>query len=434
MKYNATSIQQHQAAKLLNQHYKQTGYNVMGDGVRLCRRAKAHNSTNPRTAYIKVIPREGGYIAKMQDVAHCGNAHLCPFCSSTKAMHMRLWMNIVFLPRLKEKGLVTGLMTLTAHHQRNSNWSEFSANYFKAQAAFSIAMRREIKALDSLGRIRGVETPVGSNGLHIHTHDLFTYKPGADIDAFRATALKKWKAALKKFGLSCNKHGVDIKEHGSFDPYYIAKEIAAHDTKTSSKSDLVSLFKLLDKSARGDKQASHDWIRAALALQGRDRFNVGMLAKNLGIPSPSDWKRPEGVAKTDPVATIEYPQTQHMMATSNDSNRPGLALILHSARQEPNAPGKTQAMVNALCVDYTKQKLLAVPLQAAAAYARAQANNANLVALGAIAFDKQEATDALSLAEIKHQHAEHIKDINAKLQRTLAPIVHIERGIELDFS
>lgn len=434
MKYHATSIQQHQAATLLNQDYRRTGKNILGDGVKLCRRAKAHNSTNPRTAYIAVTPRAGGYIAQMRDVAHCGNAHLCPFCSSTKAMHMRLWMNIVFFPRLKEKGLVTGLMTLTAHHQRHSDWSEFSDNYFKAQAAFSIAMRREMKALNSLGRIRAVETPVGSNGLHIHTHDLFTYIPGADIDSFRAIALTKWKAALRKFGLSCNKHGVDIKEHGSFDPFYIAKEIAAHDTKTSSKSDLVSLFKLLDKSARGDKQASHDWIRAAKAIQGRDRWNVGMLAKNLGIPSPSDWQRPEDVAKTDPIATIEYPQTQHIMATSNDSSRPGLALILHSARQEPAAPGRTQRMVNALCVDYTKQKLLAAPLQAAAAYARSQANNASLVAQGAIAFDKQEATDALSLAEVKHQHAERIANIHARLQRALTPVAYVAPNLELDFS
>jgi hypothetical protein len=434
MKYNATSIQQHQAAKLLNQYYRDTGLNIMGDGLKLCRRAKAHNSANPQIAYIAVTPREGGYMAQMKDVAHCGNAHLCPFCSSTKAAHMRLWLKDVFFVALQKTGLVTGLLTLTAHHKRDHNWAEFSANYFKAQAAFSIAMRREMKTIGSIGRIRAVETPVGTNGLHIHTHDLFTYRLGASIEAFQAIALTKWKSALRKFGMSCNKHGVDIKEHGSFDPYYIAKEIAAHDTKECSKSDLVSLFKLLDKSARGDKHAGRDWIRAALALQGRDRFNVGMLAKNLCVESPSDWKRPEGVAKTDPVATIEYPQAQHLMATSNDSNRAGLALILHSARQEPNGAGKTQKMVNALCMEYTKQKLLEAPLKAAAAYARAQENNANLVALGAIAFDTQDRTDALALDEIKHQQAQRIANINAKLAHALAPVIPYTRGLELDFS
>jgi hypothetical protein len=434
MKYNATSIQQHQAAKLLNQYYRNTGQNIMGDGLKLCRRAKAHSSSNPQYAYIAVIPREGGYVAQMKDVAHCGNAHLCPFCSPTKAAHMRLWLNSVFFPALDKRGLVTGLLTLTAHHQRNSDWAKFSNNYFLAQAAFSIAMRRYLKAIGSIGRIRGVETPVGSNGLHIHTHDLFTYLLGADIEVFRAIALKKWKAALKKFGLSCNKHGVDIKEHGSFDPFYIAKEMAAHDTKTSSKSDLVSLFKLLDKSARGDKQASQDWIRAALALQGRDRFNVGMLARNLGITSPSDWKRPEGVAKTDPVAIIEYPQAQHMMATSNDSDRPGLALILHAARRETNSQGNTKTMVTALCVDYTKQKLLAAPIAAAKAYARAKEHSANMVATGAIAFNKLDEHDALALAEIEHQNAERILNVQNRLFEILNPTPLLISKLELDFS
>lgn len=131
-------------------------------------------------------------------------------------------------------------------------------------------MRRNFKAIGSLGRVRAMESPVGSNGLHIHIHDLFTYAPDADIDALTANALTKWKAALRKHGLHCSKRGVDIKKSGDFDPRYIAKELVAHDTKTDSKSDLVTLFKLLDKSARGDKQAGQDWIRAAKAIQGRD--------------------------------------------------------------------------------------------------------------------------------------------------------------------
>jgi hypothetical protein len=127
-------------------------------------------------------------------------------------------------------------------------------------------------------------------------------------DALTIIALKKWKNALRQFGLHCSKRGVDIQKDGDFDPRYIAKELAAHDTKTDSKSDLVTLFKLLDKSARGDKQAGQDWIRVAKAIQGRDRWNVGQLASKLGIASPSDWKKPEIVATTDaaPVQVIEH--------------------------------------------------------------------------------------------------------------------------------
>lgn len=55
-----------------------------------------------------------------------------------------------------------------------------------------------------------MESPVGSNGLYIHMHDLFTYSPNADIEALKVIALAKWKAALRKHGLHCSKRGVDI--------------------------------------------------------------------------------------------------------------------------------------------------------------------------------------------------------------------------------
>ena len=176
-----------------------------------------------------------------------------------------------------------------------------------------------------------------------------------DLDEFQKIVLKHWKAALKKFGLSCNSHGVDIKPEGKFDIGYIAKEMAAYDTKDNSKSDLKNLFQLLDMSAKGDKQASADWIRAARAIQGRDRWNVGQLAKKLGIPCPSEWKKPEGIVKVDPQRLlISYPQPQHMVATSPANPRAGLAFILRAARNEASRPGTTHRMVLRMCDETIK--------------------------------------------------------------------------------
>ena len=359
MKFNTTSIQQHQAARLLNRDYRLTRKNILGDGLKLCRRAKAHNSNNPNTAYIAVTPTQDGFIAKMHDVAKCGNAHLCAYCSCMKAAHMRSWITTMFVPEVKRRGLKIGLMTLTAHHKRESNWSDFVANFYRALAAFSIDMQRDMKAIGSIGRIRGVETPIGSNGLHLHPHDLFTYQHGTDIAALEVVALAKWKKALRKFGLHCSKRGVDIKKDGDFDPNYIAKELAAHDTKTDSKSDLVTLFELLDKSARGDKQAGLDWIRAAKAIQGRDRWNVGQLAHKLGIPSPSDWKRPEIASMTPsaPVQLIMYPQAHHMVATCPNNERAGLAFVLRAARNEAARPGSVQRMALRMCDETIKANI-----------------------------------------------------------------------------
>ena len=269
---------------------------------------------------------------------------------------MREWINVVFLPEVKCRKLFIGLLTLTAHHKRDTDWTLFVANFYAALEVFANTMRRNFKAIGSLGRIRAMESPVGSNGLHIHMHDLFTYMPGADIVALGAIALAKWKAALRKFGLHCSKRGVDIKKDGEFAPCYIAKELAAHDTKTDSKSDLITLFKLLDKSARGDKQAGQDWIRTAKAIQGRDRWNVGQLAHKLGIPSPSDWKNPEVASMNDatPVQLIEYPQSHHMIATSPNNERAGLAFILRAAKNEAARPGSVQRMALRMCDETIK--------------------------------------------------------------------------------
>lgn len=357
-----TPLRQHQAARLLNQHYRATKENILGDGLKLCRRAKAHNSHNPDTAYIAVSKKDGKTYVNMHDVAHCGNAHLCAYCSSVKSAHMRDWLTQIFLPEIDKRGLNIGLLTLTAHHKRDCDWSAFTANFYLALTDFRRSIKYNFDAIGSLGRIRTMESPVGPNGLHIHIHDLFTYKTGANIENFEKVALNKWKAALKKYGLRCNNHGVNLQAHGQFDARYIAKdiaaEIAAHDTKKKSKSDLKTLFELLDQSRRGDTQAGKDWIRAAKAIQGRNRWNVGQLATKLGIPCPSEWKKPDRQAIDEEAAQlIEYPQAHHLVATAPSNERAGLAFILRAARSEAKRSGSVKHMAFRMCEETIKSNI-----------------------------------------------------------------------------
>lgn len=357
-----TANRQQQAARLLNQHYAATKENLLGDGLKLCRRAKAHNSHNPDTAYIEVNTKDGRTFANMRDVAHCGNAHLCAHCSSVKAAHMRDWITEIFLPEIDRRGLSIGLLTLTAHHKRDIDWVVFVDKFYLALSEFRTSIKRSLSALGSLGRIRTMESPVGSNGLHIHIHDLFTYTPGADIDAFLEVALKKWKAALKKFGLRCNGHGVDLRKNGEFDARYIAKEIAAevaaYDTKTESKKDLQTLFQLLDKNRLGETLAGNDWIRAAKAIQGRDKWNVGQLATKLNIPCPSEWRKPKDRAMDEEQSQlIEYPQVHHMVATAPTNERAGLAFILRAARNESTHAGSVKRMALRMCEETIKSNI-----------------------------------------------------------------------------
>lgn len=354
MHHHEPQIQQHEAARLIARHYLLTRENVQGDGLVLCRRAKWFHSNEPDTAIVNVYEQKDERLtAKMHDVATCGNAHLCPYCARTKAAHNSDWIGLVLVPTVKEAGLTMSLLTLTAFHKRDCDWTAFADLFFQALLVFYKNIRRDLDKIGFVGRYRGLEAPVGPNGLHLHPHDLLVHESGADLDAFFKMAEKKWRNALKKFGLRCNKHGIHLKNPGTFDPRYIAKEIASYDSKDKSEYGLVTLSELLSRSARGDKQAGGDWIRAARALQGRDRWNVGQLAGKLEIPSPSEWKRPAS-AETRLVNVIKYPQAHHMHATSPSNPRPALAHIFNAAIRETRNPateGRTANMALRMCAE-----------------------------------------------------------------------------------
>lgn len=446
MKFNATSIRQHEASKLLTKNFLETGKNILGDGLKLCQRAKAHHTQDPNTAFVVVEKKSikerinGKYVtqtytlARMHDVAQCGNAHICPHCAGYKASDMRNWLELAFLPSAKTHNLYVGLLTLTAQHRRNDDWSAHIAKFYLSLEDFSISMYREFKKIGSFGRVRAMECPVGSNGLHLHIHDLITYAPGTDIEEFKKLALKKWKSALKKNGMFCNSHGVDLKAQGEFDPCYIAKEMAAYDTKDNSKSDLKNLFQLLDMSAKGDKQASADWIRAARAIQGRDRWNVGQLAKKLGIPCPSEWKKPEGIAKVDPQRLlISYPQPQHMIATSPANPRAGLAFILRAARNEVSRPGTTQRMVLRMCDETIKADVEQIKFKHAKTLAK-------LIKSSFTAEEKERLCAKIhshcmfAIAEYRTTTYSHMHPAASIAPITVVDTSNLIPGLELDFS
>jgi len=236
-------------------------------------------------------------------------------------------------------------------------------------------MHKAYKAIGCPGQLRSIENPVGEKGLHLHIHDELLYQFGSDLLAFEKIARKKWKEALNEVGLHCNSHGLHLTL--DFDPCYVAKdetlskkktnetafEIAAYDTKTENKNK--TLFQLLDSCAKGNEEAGKDWIRAVTALQGRSRWNIGQLARKLGIPSPSEWRNDDnkGIAaatKAKPAMIVSYPIEDHLIATTPENPRPAMALILRSARQEPARPGSVARMVNALANDVVNIQVFSI--------------------------------------------------------------------------
>ena len=76
-----------------------------------------------------------------------------------------------------------------------------------------------------------------------------------------------------------------------------------------------------------------------------------MFIKKLGIVAPSAWKKPEGEAADStprPALVVDYAIEDHLVATTPDSPRHSLALILRAGRQEMRRPGSVGRMVKAL--------------------------------------------------------------------------------------
>jgi len=137
----------------------------------------------------------------------------------------------------------------------------------------------------------------------------------------------------------------------------LSHELANQNTKNGRKKG-STLGQLLDKSAKGDKKSSAEWLRAIEALQGRARFHAGNLAKKLSIPNCTDWED-DAKIKEIPIDApeplrIRYPLDRHLKATSQYSPRPGLALILRAART--GGYEKVLQMVDALCKEVDKVK------------------------------------------------------------------------------
>ena len=367
--FNRNAIRMSTMSRLFAGHYKTTGVNIEGSSAIGCLRWKKFTSEASGHAEIAITVKGGSVEARMHDHFTCGNFKFCPHCARAGSAKMRDYITQVFIPAAERQGYARALMTLTASHRRDCDWkADYADLFYKAVMLFSRRMGKAYKAIGCPGQFRAMESPVGPNGLHLHIHDELLFRRGADLEAFEAVAVRKWQDACKAVGLYCNSHGLHITT--DFDPCYIAKdetqkkakatafELAAYDTKT--KGHNRTLFYLLDACAKGDAEAGNDYIRATLALQGRARWNIGQLAKKLGIVAPSAWKQTEGEAADStpaPAMILAYPIEDHLIATTPEQNRHSLALILRAARQEMRRPGSVGKMVDALSNEVINKRI-----------------------------------------------------------------------------
>jgi hypothetical protein len=372
-------------------NWGKTGKNLRGSSVAGCGRWLAfQKGVKPVFAMIEVPP-EGR--ARMKGHFICGCAWTCESCATANAAKVRGWLIHSLYPALDEHGLGGSLMTLTAAHTYDEDWSLVTWTITEAYKLFDRRCSKIYAEVGSVGKMKAAEVVIGRNGLHFHLHILVThYKPwpadviGQELDMvpqegdrwltnveFFKLQMKleaAWSQALSDVGGSCNEHGFDFQRN-RLDTYLAkisaAHEVAAQSTKKAKKKGR-SLGQLLDAAAHSrDETAGAEWLRAIEALGRSRRFHAGSMPEKLGIPTPSEWDdeeriRLEELAVTEaenasepvPVSTfIQYAIDDHIKATHPGLGRPGLAMILRAAKRggEPSV----LLMVAALCARYDEK-------------------------------------------------------------------------------
>ena len=347
------------ASRLMVSHYHETSDNLSGSSVCGCGRWRAYGA-DPHVAEISV--RAG--VARMLGHFQCKAVWSCEHCAKGRVAQTRSWIRAALIPALDARDMSASLLTFTLSHKFDDDWGEVVDRLLSAFTLMDRRLVKTFKKAGSLGKLRALEAPIGSRGIHPHLHVLLTHDKSADLAVLSDVVGCAWRAAVTEVGGSASvEHGFDFKPDCIND--YLAKLETSHELASQTTKDGYtkgkSLAQLLDRAARGDEESGKLWLRAQKALGGKRRFHAGGLSKKLGIVCPSLWEDEKHDAEVkaekeklpDPTI-IRYPQISHMKATDVIGRRAGLAIILRSARSAN--PDKVFAVVNALCKEHDEYK------------------------------------------------------------------------------
>ena len=218
----------------------------------------------------------------------CGSVWACPVCSA-KIQERRRVELAHMIDWAWGQHLQPMLVTLTAPHRRDQSLSDLRAMQAKALRDLragkgGIAMRQ---TLGYRGLVRGLELTYGSNGWHLHTHEMWLVDLHQDADEAREIILKRWRAACAKAGLldlsdaaqvaAFDEHAVDVKGRCSASDYLVKMDDSRHWgadrelAKASSKKGKKSgqhPFGLLADAADGCVRSGRLFVEYAAVMKG----------------------------------------------------------------------------------------------------------------------------------------------------------------------
>ena len=218
----------------------------------------------------------------------CGSVWTCPVCSH-KIQEIRRLELVAGLHRLTQadqefidkdgvihqpKDYQAVMVTFTFPHTAKQSLDYLvgafnkALNLFKSGDGF-IAFKNKFKYL---GQIRAFEVTWGSNGWHVHTHELFFVSINLNEKEFIKAVKERWVYACVNAGLidetsskfkAFNKHAVDIKFNCTATDYFAKQDNVKHwgiDKEIVKSSAKTSKGKGFHPFALADENKHNLWI------------------------------------------------------------------------------------------------------------------------------------------------------------------------------
>lgn len=187
--------------------------------------------------------------AHYDSIFTCGCVWTCPVCSSkiSRLRRGELKTAIDFWSRL---GGQVVMLTLTIPHHSGQKLHEVRDLFQDARRRFRNrkAWKTWAQSCGFLGSVRALETTHGSNGWHVHTHELMfldNYSP-EKVREYKSFLLKAWQSACESSGLGTpNDHGVDLQD---------AEKAAGYVSKFGAEFELTSTH-----TKRGNLNGKTPW-------------------------------------------------------------------------------------------------------------------------------------------------------------------------------
>jgi hypothetical protein len=275
----------------------------------------------PKTISVSILKSQDSGRAFYGNVKRCGSLWVCPICAARISERKRKELQ-QGLETWKVRGGTVYLLTWTVPHHPGNDTRALCDQLLQARERLKnrTCWRKFAKAIGFKGSVRALETTYGTNGSHVHIHELLFCMPGENVRIPQASdLLSAWRSACLTAGFpdhavnnaGFDNHSIDIRD-GNYAASYVGKwgldcELTKSHIKKGHQSGRTA-WDLLRASVAGDISAGHLFQQHARAFKGRRQlvWSRGLRALlGLGIEKTDEQLAEESTETAQQVTTVD---------------------------------------------------------------------------------------------------------------------------------